>query len=297
MHPKVSVCIPAYKSPELLIRALRSISIQAYTDYEVIITDDTVDASVEHEVKKLDDGRVHYFRNSNPLGSPENWNEGIRKASGELIKPMHHDDQFSDELSLGEYVRLLEEHPECDFAFSACINVNYITGSETLHQPSEKQLGSLSTNPYLLFPDNMIGAPSATLYRNRKDFFYDPKIMYVVDIEFYIRYLAKNPHFAYTERPLVRINTGSTSQASAACINDRRNELFEWFYLYDLLRRKGKLSPGQLRFLISLLRKYNITSRKGLLDETGLDILLSPQILLDFLRRKVRGWTRSGLGR
>ena len=49
MHesPLISICIPAYKRIDYLQKLLDSISIQTFKDYEVIVTDDSPDESVE----------------------------------------------------------------------------------------------------------------------------------------------------------------------------------------------------------------------------------------------------------
>ena len=44
---KVSICVPAYKNPVGVERLLESIKVQSFTDYEVVVTDDSPDGSVE----------------------------------------------------------------------------------------------------------------------------------------------------------------------------------------------------------------------------------------------------------
>ena len=96
--PLISICIPAYKRIEFLQRLFNSIAIQTYKDYEVIITDDSPDESVSTFIKNYGAiDNVLYFRNLITLGTPENWNESIRKASGTWIKLMHDDDWFAKE--------------------------------------------------------------------------------------------------------------------------------------------------------------------------------------------------------
>lgn len=105
---KVSICIPAYKHIDFLRRCLNSILEQRFTDYEVVITDDSPDDSLQKLVEEYSDERIKYFKNKKALGSPLNWNEGIKKANGEYIKILHHDDWFSSPDSLEKYVRLLD---------------------------------------------------------------------------------------------------------------------------------------------------------------------------------------------
>ncbi len=63
------------------------ILIQTYTDFEIVITDDSPDDSVADLVEKYQSRKdIRYYKNEKPLGTPENWNEAIRKANGKWIK-------------------------------------------------------------------------------------------------------------------------------------------------------------------------------------------------------------------
>ena len=92
LRPKVSVIIPTYNNVESLKRTLNSVLVQDFEDYEVIITDDSDNESLQKFLLNYPLPKIKYFKNSKKLGSPENWNEGLRIACGEYIKIMHHDD-------------------------------------------------------------------------------------------------------------------------------------------------------------------------------------------------------------
>src|SRR5687767_8300464 len=95
-NPLVSICIPAYKNVSYLGRLLDSIAEQTFADFEVVITDDSPDNSVEDFLKNYSRiETISYYRNVPACGTPENWNAGIRKARGKWIKLMHDDDWFS----------------------------------------------------------------------------------------------------------------------------------------------------------------------------------------------------------
>ena len=99
--PLISICIPAYKNKDFLERLLKSVSIQSFRDFEVIVSDDSPTNELENVCSRYTDiFEIHYYRNNIPLGTHENWNASILKASGKWIKVMHHDDWFSDEESL-----------------------------------------------------------------------------------------------------------------------------------------------------------------------------------------------------
>ena len=51
---KVSICIPTYKEADLLKKVLYSIQQQVFTDYEVIISDDTQDDAIKIVLTQFD---------------------------------------------------------------------------------------------------------------------------------------------------------------------------------------------------------------------------------------------------
>src|SRR6478736_4865381 len=101
MEPFISICIPSYQRVDYLKRLLDSISVQTFTDFEVIISDDSPDSSVQDlSFNYHDRFNTRYFKNQPALGTPANWNFGISNATGEWIKIMHDDDWFAASDSL-----------------------------------------------------------------------------------------------------------------------------------------------------------------------------------------------------
>ncbi|MDR0863513.1 MAG: glycosyltransferase [Candidatus Symbiothrix sp.] len=239
---KVSICIPAYKQFFTLKRCLDSIASQNYTDYEVIISDDSPNNDIQNLVDTYQNLPVIYHKNTKALGSPENWNHAIRLASGEYIKIMHHDDWFASSASLQQFVELLDKHPEVSFGFSACkdMGVNQIIS----RHPNVFELKSLRKNPDILALGNLIGAPSVTIFRNHSDIFFDKQLIWLVDIEFYIRFLRKYPGFAYTSADLINIGL-SENQITNQCKDDKELIQKEKDYLSQKLNlQDGTFYPG-----------------------------------------------------
>ncbi|HUZ60328.1 MAG TPA: glycosyltransferase, partial [Hanamia sp.] len=87
--PLISICIPAYKHVDYLKKLLDSVSIQTFKDFEVVITDDSPDDGVKQLLETFPTtNNIRYYKNSKALGTPENWNEAIRKSEGTWIKLM-----------------------------------------------------------------------------------------------------------------------------------------------------------------------------------------------------------------
>jgi glycosyltransferase involved in cell wall biosynthesis len=230
--PLISVCIPAYKHIDFLIRLLDSLTVQTFRDFEVVITDDSPDDSV----KNLCAQYVHmltlrYFRNPVALGTPENWNEGIRQANGQWIKLIHDDDWLASEHSLQRFADAIKAHPEASFFFCAFRN-NWLQSGRTEEvYISSFRYKQLLKQPAVLFSKNVVGPPSVVLHPNDRQFFYDKKVKWVVDIDFYIRYFK-------TARPVpiheILMNVGmGEHQVTQDCFRKREVEVPENFYLLE----------------------------------------------------------------
>ena len=266
--PKVSICIPAYKQPESLRRALISVCKQDFLDFEVVITDDTQDESVKNMVDEFSSKiKIKYFKNSPCKSTPENWNEAIRRASGEYIKILHHDDWFLEEYSLSEMVSLLDNHHDSTFAFCACVNVDIQSGTKKVHAPAATQIEMLQADSTCLFFGNFVGAPSVTIYRRKPDLFYDFHLKWLVDVEFYIRLLKQNSSFQYLPKPLIGITCNSAEQVTRACENNKEVEISENLYVYDKIAQHTTVNEKFfLEYFRGLFEKYHIESIDDLSD-------------------------------
>jgi glycosyltransferase involved in cell wall biosynthesis len=259
LSPRVSVCIPAFEQPECFERALDSVTAQTFTDYEIVVTDDSRDDSIERIVgRQRRPEALRYRRNREHRGSPENWNDAIRLAQGEYVKLLHHDDWFADRDALAEFVALLDGNPGAAFGFSAS-NACGVDGALLfVHRPRDDRLAEMRRRPSVLLLGNWIGSPSATIHRRSAGLLFDPRLRWVVDIDFYVRIL-DGGSFAFSPSALVNITADAPHQVTRQAENDPRVELFEWFYLH---RKHRRAVPRyrELVFLANLLEKYGVRS-------------------------------------
>jgi glycosyltransferase involved in cell wall biosynthesis len=209
-NPFISICIPAYKRAQNLQRLLTSIASQTYSNYEIIITDDSPDESVADLVKKNSGFlSIRYFKNDPAAGTPGNWNIAIKKAKGEWIKLMHDDDWFALPASLQKFADAAA-NAKCNFIFSACNNIYTSSGKEVNEFLTGWRKDLIEENSLNLFYLNVIGHPSTILHRKDDGILYDNQFKWVVDIDFYIRYLQKHKGFRYIPEMLVNIGTDDT---------------------------------------------------------------------------------------
>jgi len=206
----ISICIPAFRRVAYLERLLTSIKNQTFANFEVIVSDD----SPGDEVKNLcalyaTHFSLNYFKNIKPLGTPENWNEAIRKANGQWIKIMHDDDWFTETGSLLFFKRAIDQNVNSLFIFSAYYNIYENNGRKQPVFLNQFRWRALLNDPVTLLANNIIGPPSVILHKNEKKFWYDAAVKWVVDIEYYIRYLQATKPF-YIDKPLINVGINDT---------------------------------------------------------------------------------------
>jgi glycosyltransferase involved in cell wall biosynthesis len=185
----ISICIPAYKRVSYLRRLLDSIQIQTYREFEVVVTDDSPDSEVFELCKShMLANTIRYFKNEKKLGTPENWNESMRRSGGSWIKLMHDDDWFEGPDALNFFVQAIQKSPDNHFFYSGYSNVFLDSNKSVTVLISGYWQKALNRDAKNLISRNAIGPPSVTIYKKNLAILYDPALKWLVDIDFYIRY-------------------------------------------------------------------------------------------------------------
>lgn len=268
---KVSICIPAYKHLDFLKRCLDSVMEQKFIDFEVIITDDSPDDTLEKLVDTYSDNRIKYFKNEKPLGSPSNWNKGLELASGDYIKILHHDDWFSSHDSLATFIELLDDNPTVDIAFSACCNIDS-HGNKKEYIVAGDKLAHLKKEPERLYLGNILRTPSCCIFRNHKKYFFDPNLIWLVDTDFYIR-VAKDHSFAYSPETLVNVGI-SKHQITNSELANYKVRIKEKIYLYHKFQfiNKGSLYRRSLLRALGREKIFNTADLRKVLNDSDLSL-------------------------
>ncbi len=259
----VSVCIPAYRQVSYLEQALDSLVIQRFIDYEVVITDDSPDGEVEELIRSYDfGGRLRYFRNLHPLGSPRNWDEAIRLSHAPLVKILHHDDRFANGDALGRFVALMDENPDCLLGFCASQVEDVSTGESWVHAADAAQLADMKLRPERLLLGNVIGAPSATIHRRSAALHYDPRLKWLVDVDFYMRALRLNPRVAFLPEPLIVTTSGAAHQITETVRGDEALKMRETLLMFEKAFNQLHDDPDVALFWWRLLKRNKVRSAK-----------------------------------
>lgn len=172
MEPKISIIIPTadVEGKKFLQRCLDSIESQNYKNYETIVTEE---------------GKIGH-----------NLNQGIKKATGDIIKVLCHDDYLHGVMALEEIASAWRG----GWLVSGCI---HDTGNGLVmpHYPG--------WNDHIHRGFNTLGGLSVLAFENKDPLLFDENLEWLVDVDYfkraYVRY--GMPRFLMT--PNVAIGFGS----------------------------------------------------------------------------------------
>jgi glycosyltransferase involved in cell wall biosynthesis len=121
--PLVTIAIPTYNGERFIRNTLRSVFVQTYQNWELLLTDDcSTDRSFEI-LQAIDDPRVRVLHNEQNRGLIWTLNRQIELARGELFARMDHDDLMHPD-RLTREVALHQEKPGLDVVGSAIYVIN-----------------------------------------------------------------------------------------------------------------------------------------------------------------------------
>lgn len=253
----VSICIPTYNNLKLFRQCLDSVLTQDYKNFEIIVSDDSTNTEIGTYIEDLGLANLIYSRNTPSLGMPANWNKAIRMASGKYIKILHHDDHFTKPDSLKKFVASLENNPKASFSF--CFSTIHFKKDDELfiHKQTRTQIGRLEKDPRFLFFRNVIGAPSATFFRNDIALRFNEEYRWLVDVEFYIRYLKIHGDFVSIPEPLITVADGEPGQVTREVADNRNLVISEHLRLFgSLYNAEG--DPNAILFFQELFVRFEI---------------------------------------
>lgn len=126
----VTVAIPCYKK-KFLEEAIRSVILQTYKNWELLIVDDASSENLKEIVDKFNDSRIRYYRNEKNLGRNNpayNWNRCLELAKGEFFALLCDDDIYEPDF-IETMLALSEKYPTCG-TFRTRANFINATGKE-----------------------------------------------------------------------------------------------------------------------------------------------------------------------
>lgn len=196
--PLISVIIPFYNDEQYLLRAVKSVLNQSYTNFEVIIVDDGSEKGLDDITNLFKDPRLFYYRYLPHRNANVARNFGIEKAVGEYIAMLDADDEWLDS-HLKDCLELLQKR-KADGIYGSLIvkssdKQQYFKAQAIAE--NEKMINYLLSHGY--------GAQTSTLFMTRKSatmIRWDESLKRHQDYDFVVRF-AKKFHFEVKVPPSV----------------------------------------------------------------------------------------------
>jgi glycosyltransferase involved in cell wall biosynthesis len=277
--PFLSICIPARNRSSIMRRLLDSIAVQTYTDFEVVVTDNSDDSQIADLVADYPSLNIRYSLNEPRTEMGENWNRCMEQATGRWIKLIHDDDWFTTPESLGAFARTAA-HTRSGFIFSTYYNVDEQTHARTPVVISGFRKWLLKRSPFSLLAGNVIGPPSVTMIRKELLFPFRNHMKWIVDIDWYLKLLARGASFEVIQEPLICIGI-HPEQATKSYF---RNPVVEIPECLDLLSAWPRFYRNLFAYdyCWRLLRNLNIRS------ETTFESYAAGKPVPDVIRAMIR---------
>jgi len=113
MNPKVSVIIPTYNRPQLILKAIKSVLNQTYQNFEIVVVDDSLNDETQKVIENLRNIKIKYTKIEEikkGSAAARKKNTGVKNASSDskYIAFLDDDDEYLPNF-LEETVKKLEK--------------------------------------------------------------------------------------------------------------------------------------------------------------------------------------------
>lgn len=251
-NPIVSIVIPTYKRPDMIVRAVDSALNQTYAQIEVIVVDDNDPSSPDRKKTETimaqykGNPRVQYILHEKNKNGSAARNTGWRQAKGEYITFLDDDDEISkDKIKL--QVNCLES---LDESWGACYSGYHIVKPNgVVHKASDFKSGDVYLQA--LMRTMFMGSGSNLLLRKTvvdKVNGYDESFKRNQDIEFMARVFEKHK-LACIKDDLLTIHQDRATTHRSYEASDEISK----YYLLRFDSRINTLSPKERKRVIEVI--------------------------------------------
>lgn len=285
--PFFSIIIPTYERPIELERAIHSVLAQSYTDFEVIVVNNS-ERTIE---LKLEDERVTYIQEIQK-GANYARNKGIANSVADFICFLDDDDEYLPN-HLQVLFDLIKSNQQKEALYKTYARIEKADGTLFDQHDPIKPIEMNNLQYIFLYPIYM---NCVCIHKNiLKNYLFDPKVKVAQDYDLWIRILAKvELIIAPIVTNIYHFTQGSTSKATkekyynyielySKYFNDpfygklipetvKKERLFK-YYFWLLCEFKKEL---QLKEKLIVLKRIILYKPKILFETTLYGVLLKP---------------------
>lgn len=180
---KISIAIPTWEfygnGEQFLDDLFRTIEIQTFKDFEVVISDHSADDYLLPKIKEFDvKFDIKYCKNENNRGNGStNLNNAISNCSSDIVKILFQDDFFYDDEALEKIY----------YALSDSDKMWLLNGTNHTKNDGNTFYWDLypKFNDKLLDGVNTISSPSVVAFKRQSEVIFDETLVYFMDVDYY----------------------------------------------------------------------------------------------------------------
>ena len=221
-NPLVSIWMAAYNAEKTIVRAIESVLIQNYRNFELIVVDDGSTDRTADIVRSFNHDSIKYFlKEHGGLASARNVQ--IRKSSGAFIVILDSDDMMTPDF-LARHLQMFEQHPQADIVYcDDCLIDEHDKPIRIIDRPEYPTQNAMISD---IFKCGFPVVPFRTCIRKSvfdKIGFYDEKLFVAEDYDMLRRFVNQGlrmqhlPGAFYLRRMNTNSNSRSFNAAKAKC--------------------------------------------------------------------------------
>jgi len=214
---KITVCIPTFNSEVYIRDCIESVLAQQDVEFEIVVSDNASEDNTWNILQSFSDPRIRCFRSDENRGMACNFNRALQEARGEYVNLLCSDDLLEPN-ALRVASRFLDEHPEVAMATCArhLIDANNGVLGTVRWFSQPVILGALNLRAVSLVHGNVVGEPSAVLFR--RDAWLEAGPFQegrgtLIDLDMWLR-LSRQGDIGYLPAPLCRIRRHALSMTN-----------------------------------------------------------------------------------
>ena len=213
--PTVSIVLLTYNRPAALRTAIEDLLQQSYSDFELIICDNSspgVETLAICRDAAARDRRVRYLRQAVNVGIPANLNSGIRVSRGKYLAIVHDDDRYTADL-IQSWLGALLSCPRALFVFN---QYECLDELDQVTHLFKENFNSCNDGADIIrefhrrwhFGSPIWGTVMVQRQAILDEGLFDMQYGFYADVDMWLR-LAERGHVAYVPRPLIQLASPS----------------------------------------------------------------------------------------
>jgi glycosyltransferase involved in cell wall biosynthesis len=229
---KLSVIIPTYNRPELIINSVRSVLNQTFSNLELIVVDGSDTDETSKQISSINDDRLKYVKIKNESAAHSR-NIGLELAIGDFVAFNDDDDEWDSDKAEKQLL-LLSSNKSLKVIYSAFSKE--IRGHLRI-TPDEEIIYKSGRIYNELLLRNFVGLPTIVVARSCcQEVMFDEKLRCLEDWDWIIR-LAARYTFGLIGESLVKVNNTPTSvNKSSYSIKAEAYKRIYYKYIEDIIK-------------------------------------------------------------